>query len=103
MAALRYQLQQQHALVQQARGLERLLELRESVDLDTLSARVIGADASPWFRTLTVDRGSRDFVHADLAGAGARGRRSAGSSAVRGLRAAQVQLLIDRNAGGGAR
>lgn len=101
VAALRYQLQQQHALVQQARGLERLLELRESVDLDTLSARVIGADASPWFRTLTIDRGSRDFVHADLAVLAPEGvvGRIVGRP---GLRAAQVQLLIDRNAAAGA-
>ena len=101
VAALRLQLQQQHALVQQARGLERLLELRRSVDLDTVSARVIGADASPWFRTLTIDRGSRDLVDADLAVIAPAGivGRIVGRP---GLRAAQVQLLIDRNAAAGA-
>ncbi len=101
VAALRLQLQQQRALVQQARGLERLLELRESVDLDTLSARVIGADASPWFRTLTVDRGSRDQVQADLAVIAPAGivGRIVGRP---GLRAARVHLLIDRNAAAGA-
>ena len=101
VAALRLQLQQQHALVQQARGLERLLELRETVDIETLSARVIGADATPWFRTLTVDRGSRDYVDADLAVIAPEGivGRVVGRP---GLRAAQVQLLIDRNAAAGA-
>ena len=98
---LRLRLQQQHALVEQARGLERLLELRESIDLDTLSARVIGADATPWFRTLTLDRGSSDHVHEDLAviaPAGVVGRIVGRP----GLRVARVQLLIDRNAAAGA-
>ncbi len=98
---LRLRLQQQHALVEQARGLERLLELRESIDLDTLSARVIGADATPWFRTLTVDRGSSDHVHEDLAviaPAGVVGRIVGRP----GFRVARVHLLIDRNAAAGA-
>ena len=101
VAALRLQLQQQHALVQQARNLERLLELRQSVDADTLSARVIGADATPWFRTLTIDRGGLDHVHEDLAviaPAGIVGR----TFGQPGLRAARVHLLIDRNAAAGA-
>ena len=98
---LRLRLQQERALAEQARRLERLLELRRSVDLDTLSARVIGADATPWFRTLTVDRGSGDYVHEDLAvisPAGVVGR-IAGRP---GPRAARVHLLIDRNAAAGA-
>ncbi len=101
VAALRLQLQQQHALVQQARRLERLLDLRRSVDLDTLGARVIGADASPWFRTLTIDRGSQDQIHADLAVIAPAGivGRIVGEP---GPRAAQVHLLIDRNAAAGA-
>ena len=60
-------LQTQDALVQQAQSLERLLELDRTVDLMTLSARVIGVDATPWFRTVTVDRGMRDGVEAELA------------------------------------
>ena len=98
---LRLRLQQQHALVEQARGLERLLELRESIDLDTLSARVIGADATPWFRTLTVDRGSSDHVHEDLAVIAPPGvvGRIVGRP---GFRVARVNLLIDRNAAAGA-
>ncbi len=101
VAALRLQLQQQHALVQQARGLERLLELRQAVDADTLSARVIGADATPWFRTLTIDRGSLDQVHENLAVIAPAGivGRIVGQP---GLRAARVHLLIDRNAAAGA-
>ena len=87
--------------MQQARGLERLLELRQAVDADTLSARVIGADATPWFRTLTIDRGSLDQVHENLAVIAPAGivGRIVGQP---GLRAARVHLLIDRNAAAGA-
>ena len=101
VAQLRLELQQQRALAQQARSLERLLELRESVSFPTLSARVIATDATPYFRTLTIDRGRGDGVHEDMAVVAPNGvvGRVAG---VPSPRAAQVQLLIDRNAAAGA-
>ena len=49
VAQLELRLQQQNALAQRAHGLQQLLELRESIDLLTLSAQVIAADATPWF------------------------------------------------------
>jgi rod shape-determining protein MreC len=101
VARLSLELQQQRALAQQTRSLERLLELRESVRFPTLSARVIATDATPYFRTLTIDRGRRDGVHEDMAVVtpdGVVGR----VVGVPGPRAAQVQLLIDRNAAAGA-
>ena len=101
VARLSLELQQQRALAQQTRSLERLLELRESVSFPTLSARVIAADATPYFRTLTIDRGRGDGVHEDMAVVAPDGvvGRVVG---VPGPRAAQVQLLIDRNAAAGA-
>ena len=45
VAQLELRLQQQNALAQRAHGLQQLLELRESIDLLTLSAQVIAADA----------------------------------------------------------
>ena len=101
VAELRLEVQQQRALAQQARSLERSLELRESVRFPTLSARVIATDATPYFRTLTIDRGRGDGVHEDMAVVapdGVVGRVVGDPSA----RAAQVQLLIDRNAAAGA-
>ena len=101
VARLSLELQQQRALAQQTRSLERLLELRESVSFENLSARVIATDATPYFRTLTIDRGSRDGVQTDMAvvaPAGVVGR----VVGVLGPRAAQVQLLIDRNAAAAA-
>jgi rod shape-determining protein MreC len=98
---LRFELQTQRALAQQTRSLERLLELRQTVALPTLSARVIATDATPYFRTLTIDRGRQDGVRSDLAVIAPDGvvGRVVGSP---GSRAAQVQLLIDRNAAAGA-
>ena len=101
IADLRFELQTQRALAQQSRSLERLLELRQTVELPTLSARVIATDATPYFRTLTIDRGRQDDVRPDLAVLAPDGvvGRVVGSP---GPRAAQVQLLIDRNAAAGA-
>lgn len=101
IARLQLQLQTQDALVQQAQSLERLLELDRTVDLMTLSARVIGVDATPWFRTVTVDRGMRDGVEAELAVIAPGGvvGRVVGTP---WMRAARVQLIIDRNAAAGA-
>ena len=98
---LRLDLQEQRALANQTRSLERLLELRETVALPTLSARVIAVDSTPYFRTLTVDRGRDDGVRTDLAVIASVGvvGRVVGDP---GPRAAQFQLLIDRNAAAGA-
>ncbi|MCE2539616.1 MAG: rod shape-determining protein MreC [Acidobacteria bacterium] len=101
IARLQLRLQAQDALVQQAHSLERLLELDRTVELMTLSARVIGIDATPWFRTITVDRGLRDGVETELAVIAPGGvvGRVVGTP---GMRAARVQLIIDRNAAAGA-
>ncbi len=101
IAQLELQLQQENALARQARSLHRLLELRNSTELLTLTAQVIAVDATPWFRTFMVDRGSGDGVRQDFAVIAPNGvvGRVVG---VPGPRAAKVQLLIDRNAAAGA-
>jgi rod shape-determining protein MreC len=78
VAELQFRLQRERALAQRARGLEELLELRRNVDVSTVSARVIAGDATPYFRTVTIDRGSP------------------------ASRASKVQLLVDRSAAAGA-
>ena len=64
---LRLRLQEQRSLTHRTTELERLLDLRRSLRLRTVSARVIGTDATPYFRTLTVDRGAGDDVQPDNA------------------------------------
>jgi rod shape-determining protein MreC len=100
LAAAQVAVQEQRALADRTRGLENLLGLRQQLKLNTVAAEIIGAAASPDFRTLTIDKGTRDGVRADMsviAPAGVVGRL-----VVPSLRSAKVQLLIDRNAAAGA-
>ncbi len=100
LSAATVELQQQRALAERARGLERLLQLRDTSHLQTTGASIIAAGANPEFRTLTIDKGSRDGVTTDMsviAPAGVVGR-----VVVPSARNAKVQLLIDRNAAAGA-
>jgi rod shape-determining protein MreC len=60
-------LQEQRALADRARSLERLLELRDRLDLQTTAAQIIGAAATPDFRTVTIDKGTRDGLRPDMA------------------------------------
>jgi rod shape-determining protein MreC len=94
-------LQQERARAARGERLELMLRMQQTMTPPTLAADVIGGDASAWFQTITIDKGSRDGLAADLAviaPAGVVGR-IVGDPAPR---AARVQLLIDRNAGAGA-
>jgi rod shape-determining protein MreC len=96
MGEMQLQLQQERALAQEARTLQALLDLKRSTKLETISAAVIAGAASPDFRTLTIDKGTRQGVQTDMAvvaPAGVVGRVITPTA-----RAAKVQLLIDRNA-----
>jgi rod shape-determining protein MreC len=100
LGAVTVELQQQRSQAERARGLEQLLQLRESSNLQTTAASIIAAGPNPEFRTLTIDRGSRDGLKSDMsviAPAGVVGR-----VVVPSARNAKVQLLIDRNAAAGA-
>jgi rod shape-determining protein MreC len=46
--------------------LHRLLEFRQSIDLPALPAQVIGEDASSWFRTVVIDKGSEHGLREGL-------------------------------------
>jgi rod shape-determining protein MreC len=100
LADAQVDLQRQRALADRSRGLERLLGLRDQSKLMTVAAEIIAAGATPDFRTVTIDKGSRDGLRADMAiiaPAGVVGRVAHASA-----RAAKVQLLVDRNAAAGA-
>jgi rod shape-determining protein MreC len=100
LAAAQIQMQEQRALSDRTRNLERLLELRGRVALKTTASEVIAAGATPEFRTLTIDKGTGDGLLADMAviaPAGVVGRIVTPTH-----RASKVQLLIDRNAAAGA-
>jgi rod shape-determining protein MreC len=97
---LQIRLQEERALASQSRSLQQVLELREIVRLATTAASVIAGGADVNFRTITIDKGTRDGLRPDMAviaPAGVVGRVIMPSA-----RAAKVQLLIDRNAAAGA-
>jgi len=94
------ELQEQRALAERTRGLEKLLEMREQLTLKTTGAEIIGAAATPDFRTVTIDKGSTSGLQADMAVVAPAG--VVGRVVVPSARSAKVQLLIDRNAAAGA-
>jgi rod shape-determining protein MreC len=99
LAAAQIAMQEQRALAGRARGYQKLLELREHLPLETTAAEIIGAAASPDFRTLTIDKGTRDGLRPDMAIIAPDG--VVGRLVVPSARSAKVQLLIDRNAAAG--
>jgi rod shape-determining protein MreC len=100
LGAIQVELQEQRALADRTRGLEKLLEMREQLTLKTTGADIIGAAATPDFRTVTIDKGSTSGLKADMAVIAPAG--VVGRIVVPSARSAKVQLLIDRNAAAGA-
>jgi rod shape-determining protein MreC len=82
------------------RRLSSVLELAEQIPGDPIVAEVIGLDASAWFRTITVNRGTAHGVALNapvIAAGGLVGRVISIGSDV-----AQIQLLTDRDCSVGA-
>jgi rod shape-determining protein MreC len=77
--------------------LKKLIGLRETLQAPSIAATVIGEDNSPWFKTITIDRGDKDGIREDLpvvASAGVVGRvvKVGGNSS-------RVLLLTDHASG----
>ena len=96
---LQVTLQQEQALAAQARTLQNLLKLQQSTPLQTMAAVLIGGGASPDFRTVSIDKGTRDGLRQNLAVIAQAG--VVGRIILPRIRASKVQLLIDRNAAAG--
>src|SRR5262245_2995448 len=96
---LRVSLDQERTIAQEARTLQKLLDLKSAAGFQTTAASVIGSGADPEFRTITIDKGTQEGLRADMAvisPAGIVGRILMPTS-----RAAKVQLIIDRDAAAG--
>jgi rod shape-determining protein MreC len=100
LAEAQIQVQEQRALADRSRSLERLLDLRDRLPLKTTAAEIIAAGATPDFRTLTIDKGTLQGIRPDMAVISPGG--VVGRVVVPSARASKVQLLIDRNAAAGA-
>src|SRR5262245_27349678 len=100
LADAQIQMQEQRALADRTRSLAEMLELRQGLDIKTTAAEIIGAGSTPDFRTVTIDKGSRQGLAADMAVIAPVG--IVGRVVMPGPLASKVQLLIDRNAAAGA-
>jgi rod shape-determining protein MreC len=100
LAAAEIQVQEQRAMADRARGLADLLELRQQLTLTTAAAEIIGGASLVGFRTVTIDKGTRDGLRADMAVVAPAG--IVGRVVTPVGRSAKVQLLVDRNAAAGA-
>jgi rod shape-determining protein MreC len=92
-------LQQKQERAQEADRLREVLDLRQILPFETVVAEVVARDGLPWFRTLTLNKGTRAGVVLDapvITSWGVVGRVVAV-----GPYAARVQLLIDRDSGVG--
>jgi rod shape-determining protein MreC len=103
-ARVRYletRLQERQEQVQEAERLRQLLELKQVMPLAGVVSGVIARDGVPWFRTVTLDKGTSDGVALDAPVISATG--VVGRVVAVGPHAAKVQLLLDRESGVGAR
>jgi rod shape-determining protein MreC len=101
VAELEVRLQEQRAVAARAVRLQELLDMRAAISAPTLAAEVIAGNPNPDLLTVTIDRGSADGIHENMAVIAPKGvvGRVIGPVA---SHAARVQLLIDRNAAAGA-
>lgn len=100
LAEAQVRLQQQQALADRTAGLLTMLELHNSLDMQTTAAQIIGSAANPEFRTVTIDKGQSAGLRKDMAVLAPSG--VVGRVVVAAPRASRVQLIIDRNAAVGA-
>ncbi len=92
-------LQERSHLAREAERLRGLLGLREILPMETLVAEVVSRDGVPWFRTLTIDRGTADGVALNAPVVSPTG--VVGRVIAVGPHAARVQILLDRDSGAG--
>jgi rod shape-determining protein MreC len=88
-------LQQKQHMAREAERLRGVLELQQSLPIETTVAQVVAREGVPWFRTFTINKGSKHGVVLDapvLSPTGVVGRVIA-----LGPYAAKVQLLLDRD------
>ncbi len=97
VAALETDLEGERQRAGEAERLREMLDLKKALPLETVAAQVIARDGLPWFRTLTLDRGTAAGVA--LNGAVLSSTGVVGRVIAVGPRAARVQLLLDRDSG----
>jgi rod shape-determining protein MreC len=97
--ALELELEQTRQRALESERLRELLALKLAVPLRTVAAEVVAREGLPWFRSVTLDKGTRAGVTLDAPVISISG--VVGRVVSVGPRAARVQLLLDRDAGVG--
>lgn len=100
LVELEGRLEEQRAIASQALALQEQLNLKTSLPIETITARVIAGDPTPGFPAVTIDRGSADGLRENMAVIGPRGVVGRIYGRLQ-EHAAQVQLIVGRNAGAG--
>ncbi|HKZ17775.1 MAG TPA: rod shape-determining protein MreC [Geobacteraceae bacterium] len=77
--------------------LKKLMDLRERLPAPSIAAAVISEDSSPWFRTVTIDRGEEDGIREGMPVVGSAGVVGRVVKTARG--SARVLLLTDHASG----
>jgi rod shape-determining protein MreC len=98
---LEQELQVRRQQAEEAARLRDLLGLKQIMPVQSLMAMVIARDGTPWYRTVTIDKGSADGVPLSAPVLSATG--VVGRIIKLGPHASRVQLLIDPVSGAGAR
>lgn len=97
LRAAEMQLLSQRAAVEENARLRVFLELKPRLPMPTLLADVVARNASPWFKTISIDKGAANGVFPGatvLSPSGVLGRVITVSQ-----NSASVQLLVDRDSG----
>ena len=97
--ALELELEQTRQRALESERLRELLALKLAVPLRTVAAEVVAREGLPWFRSVTLDKGTRAGVTLDAPVISISG--VVGRVVSVGPQAARVQLLLDRDAGVG--
>jgi rod shape-determining protein MreC len=77
--------------------LNKLLEMKETLKISSLTATVVGEDASPWFKTILIDRGSSDGLKEGMSVIAADG--IIGQLVKVAAKSSRVLLIIDHASG----
>jgi len=97
--ALELELDQTRQRASESERLRELLALKQAIPLQTVAAEVVAREGLPWFRSVTLDKGTRAGVALDAPVISASG--VVGRVIAVGPHASRVQLLLDRDAGVG--
>lgn len=101
VASLEMELMRQREVLREAERLREIADVKPVLPFATIVAQVVATEGTPWYRTVTLNRGLRDGVTLDAPVISATG--VVGRVVAVGPGAAKVQLILDHEAGLGVR